>query len=151
MNDVKRAPELPTSIVFRLGTLGSVASERFAERIADLGLKVKHAGLMTALSLGAGASQQELAARLGVAPSLVVTLADQLEALGAVQRVRDPEDRRRQVLTLTDRGRQLLDECAAAAAELDAELTAGLTPAQRTAFHRTLGLLATGVGLPTGS
>ena len=56
MNDVTRVPELPASTVFRLGTLGSVASERFAERIAGFGLKVKHAGLMTAMSLGAAGS-----------------------------------------------------------------------------------------------
>jgi len=35
---------------------------------------------------------------MGVAPSLVVALADHLKELEAVQRVRDPADRRRQIL-----------------------------------------------------
>lgn len=39
---------------------------------------------------------------MGVVPSLVVTLADQLEGLGAIERVRDPDDRRRHRLGLTE-------------------------------------------------
>jgi Transcriptional regulators len=150
MNDVKKTTGLPATVVFRLGTLGALVSDRFAEKIEAYDLKPKHAGLMTALNLGAAASQQDLAAKLGVAPSLVVSLADQLEALGAVQRVRDPQDRRRQVLTLTEHGRELLDQCEAAARALDDELTATLTADQRAALHQALGVLAAQAGLPTG-
>ena len=147
---MKNVSGLPATIVFRLGTVGSVAGDLFAERIQAYDLKPKHAGLMTALSEGVAASQQELAARLGVAPSLVVSLADHLETLGAVRRVRDPGDRRRQVLTLTDHGRDLLEQCAAAASALDEELTAALAPEQRAALHDALGVLAAAYGLPTG-
>lgn len=151
MKDIKGAAGLPATIVFRLGTVGSVAGDRFAELIEAYGLKPKHAGLMAALSQGVAASQQELAARLGVAPSLVVSLADHLEILGAVRRVRDSDDRRRQVLTLTDHGRDLLEDCAAAARTLDEEFTAALTPDQRAALHHALGVLATAAGLPPGA
>ena len=147
MKDVRGLPE---TIMFRLGTVGSVAGELFAERIQAYDLKPKHAGLMTALSEGVAPSQQELAARLGVAPSLVVSLADHLETLGAVRRVRDPGDRRRQVLTLTDHGRALLEQCAAAASALDEEFTATLAPEQRVALHDALGVLAAAHGLPSG-
>jgi DNA-binding MarR family transcriptional regulator len=149
VQDVKNEIGLPTTVVFRLGTLGSIAADMFADKIESMGLKPKHAGLMTALQAGVAASQQELASRLGVAPSLVVMLADHLEGMGAIQRVRDPDDRRRQVLTLTDHGRQLLADCAAAARELDAELTAGLTASQLNGLQRGLAILAERVGLPT--
>ncbi|MFH8620935.1 MarR family winged helix-turn-helix transcriptional regulator [Streptomyces vietnamensis] len=141
MNDVKGAAALRATLVFNLGTLGALASDRFAARVEAIGLKPKHAGLLAALDAGSGASQQELATRLGVAPSLIVALADQLQELGAVERVRDPEDRRRQVLTLTTEGRLLLARCAEAAEEADAELTAGLSDVQRTALTRSLGAL----------
>jgi DNA-binding MarR family transcriptional regulator len=150
VSDVNREFGLPSTVAFRLGTVGAVVADRFADKIEKLDLKPKHAGLMTALAAGVPASQQELATRLGVAPSLVVTLADHLEALGAVQRVRDPGDRRRQVVSLTDHGRQLLAQCAASARDLDEELTAGLTPAQRKALRDALGVLAERAGLPTG-
>ncbi|MEV7181881.1 MarR family winged helix-turn-helix transcriptional regulator [Kitasatospora sp. NPDC093679] len=138
MSDVKGAAALRATIVFNLGTLGALASDRFADRVEELGLKPKHAGLLAALDAGSATSQQELATRLGVAPSLIVVLADQLQELGAVERVRDPEDRRRQVLTLTTEGRRLLARCAEAAEAADAELTAGLTEPQRTALTRSL-------------
>ncbi|MEU1230763.1 MarR family winged helix-turn-helix transcriptional regulator [Streptomyces sp. NPDC005828] len=138
MSDVKGAAALRATLVFNLGTLGALASDRFAARVETVGLKPKHAGLLAALDAGSGASQQELAARLGVAPSLIVVLADQLQALGAVERVRDPQDRRRQVLTLTAEGHRLLARCAEAAEEADAELTAGLGDAQRTALADAL-------------
>jgi DNA-binding MarR family transcriptional regulator len=83
-----------------------------------------------------------------VAPSLVVTLADHLEQIGAIERLRDPADRRRQVLTLTDAGRALLRACLAAARELDAGLTAGLSPADRATLSRILDQLAAEADLP---
>ncbi|WP_354637528.1 MarR family winged helix-turn-helix transcriptional regulator [Kitasatospora camelliae] len=150
MNDVKGSGGgLPQTLAFRLGTLGAVVGDRFAGRIESYDLKPKHVGLLTALDRGAAASQQELAARLGVAPSLVVSLADHLERLGAVERVRDPRDRRRQVLGLTDRGRCLLADCAAEARALDEELAAHLTAEQREVLRKALGILAAEAGLPT--
>ncbi|GAA3226326.1 MarR family winged helix-turn-helix transcriptional regulator [Actinocorallia longicatena] len=133
---------LPATVAFRLGTLGSRVAERYAERLRPFGLKPKHAGLLAVLSRGPAASQQDLAGELRVAPSLVVSLADELERLGAVERVRDPHDRRRQVLTLTDGGRALLASCTTAAAHLDAELLAPLTPDQRRALDEALALLS---------
>ncbi|MCU7827042.1 MarR family winged helix-turn-helix transcriptional regulator [Kitasatospora sp. DSM 101779] len=142
MSDVKGAAALRATLVYNLGTLGALASDRFADRVEELGLKPKHAGLLAALDAGPTASQQELATRLGVAPSLIVALADQLQELGAVERVRDPQDRRRQVLNLTPEGRRLLTRCTEAAEATDAELTAGFTEPQRAALThalRTLG------------
>ncbi|GAA2097214.1 hypothetical protein GCM10009759_27160 [Kitasatospora saccharophila] len=138
MSDVKGSAALRATLVFNLGTLGALAADRFAARVEELGLKPKHAGLLAALDAGSAASQQELAARLGVAPSLIVSLADQLQALGAVERLRDPDDRRRQVLTLTPEGRRLLSRCAEAAEAADAELAAGLDPDRRAALAEGL-------------
>ncbi|MGJ5754444.1 DNA-binding MarR family transcriptional regulator [Streptomyces puniciscabiei] len=142
------APGLASTVVFRLGTLGTVVTDRFTREIEGLDLKPKHVGLMAALSRAAVASQQELAARMGVAPSLMVSLADHLEGLGAVRRVRDPRDRRRQALTLTEEGRDLLDRCTSLARTLDEELVAGLTEEQRKALEEALRVLAHRAGLP---
>lgn len=136
------------SLTFRLGTLGAIITERFAQRIARLDLKPKHLGVLVGLQSGTPASQQELAKRMGVAPSLMVSLADHLESLEAVARVRDPRDRRRQVLTLTATGRDLLAEAGALTAELDRELTAGLTGTEAPVLRHALGKLASDAGIP---
>ncbi|MFB7476223.1 MarR family winged helix-turn-helix transcriptional regulator [Kitasatospora sp. NPDC056184] len=148
-DDVNRLP-LTSSLVFRLGTLGSLATARFSAAIESRGLKPKHVGLLAALSGGAASSQLELSRVMGVAPSLVVSLADQLEGMGALRRVRDPADRRRQTLVLTDSGHALLAECTALAQGLDAELAAALTPEEGEALRRALGVLAREAGLPGG-
>ncbi|MFE1320506.1 MarR family winged helix-turn-helix transcriptional regulator [Kitasatospora phosalacinea] len=144
VNDVKWVETL----TFRFGVLGALVADRYAQELAEHDLKPKHVGLLSVLDAGLGASQLEIAKLMRVAPSLVVSLADHLEAAGAVERLRDPADRRRQVLSLTDRGRDLLARCTARALALDAELTAGLTPAQRAALHAAFDRLAAAHGLP---
>lgn len=145
MSDVKGLSESPA---FRLGVLGAISAERFAEAVGPLGLKPKHVGLMLAVATGGASSQQGLAARMRVAPSLVVALVDHLVELGAVERVRDSGDRRRQVVSLTESGHDLLGRCAEAAASVDEELLAGLPPAQRTALASALEAMAVRYELP---
>lgn len=62
-------------------------------------------------------SQQVLATLMDLAPAQMVALIDEFEALGHVERSRDPADRRRTRVTITARGRKALasgDEVAAA-------------------------------------
>ncbi|NUR74424.1 MAG: MarR family transcriptional regulator [Hamadaea sp.] len=140
---------MPATVTFRLGTLGALVTERFTAKLADLDLKPKHVGVLTVLAGGPPTSQQELAGLMGVAPSLIVSLADHLESIGAIARTRDPGDRRRMVLTLTPPGRKLLAKCAGLARDLDAELTGSLSADQRDQLAGALGHLAAENGLPT--
>ena len=126
------------TVSFRLGLLGVAQDALYAARLSSLDLKPKHVALLSVLHSPGAASQMELAGLLRVAPSLIVLLADHLETRGAVQRVRDPADRRRQRLRLTDEGRRLLVEATAVAAVLDAEITADLPAADCAALHRIL-------------
>ncbi len=145
MNDVKR---LTDTAAFRLGTLGTLIADRFAERLAVLELKPKHAGLLAVLDAGLASSQLDVAKIMRVAPSFVVSLADHLEGMGALRRVRDPADRRRQALTLTDKGGKLLAEATVIARALDAEVLEGLTPQEAEVLGRALRRLAVANGLP---
>ncbi|MFD9335779.1 MarR family winged helix-turn-helix transcriptional regulator [Streptomyces sp. NPDC060028] len=138
-----------SSVVFRLGVLGAMATDLFAARIEARELKPKHVGLMVVLDAGRVSSQLEIASVMGVAPSLVVALADHLEKLDAIQRVRDPADRRRQVLTLTERGRELLAACGELAQSADAEFAADLTATESAVLTGLLDRLAARQGLPT--
>jgi len=134
----QRPDDLTSSLAFQLGVLGTTVSDLFAARIAPLGLKPKHAGLLALLANGDARSQAEAAETMGVAPSLLVSLADQLERLGAVTRERDPHDRRRQVLALTEEGTALLKSCSRIAADIDVSLTADLKSADVGALRRAL-------------
>ena len=130
---------MATSLTFLLGKLGGAASNRFAARLAALGIKPRHCAVLELAGPGKF-SQLELAERIGVTPSVVVDMLDELEALGAIRRVPQPEDRRRRFIELTPAGRELGQQAGRAAHAVDAELSRGLDPelaeALRTALTR---------------
>ena len=76
-------------------------------------------------------SQQALGRSLRIHASNLVALIDELEADGSLIRRRDPTDRRRYLLELTDDGVRRLAEAQRAAADAEAEMLAPLTPAER--------------------
>jgi DNA-binding MarR family transcriptional regulator len=145
------APEsVASSATFLLGKLAGITTARFAERIADFGLRPRHCGVLEWLG-AAPTTQLDLARALGVTPSVIVDMLDELEALDAVRRNRDPADRRRQIVELTPVGRALITKAAHAAHQVEAELLAHLAPARRADLLVTLRQLAEENGFPTGS
>jgi len=77
-----------------------------------------------------GLAQVELSRRIGIETASSTAVIDQLEKLGLIGRKRDPQDRRRIIVTLTPAGRTLekpLDDCAIA---VNLRARAGLTKAE---------------------
>jgi DNA-binding MarR family transcriptional regulator len=130
------------SSAFLAGKLGQWVRERFADRIAPLGIRPRHCGLLE-LAAAKPCTQLDLARALGVAPSVIVDMVDELEPLGAVRRRRDREDRRRQIVDVTDAGRTLIRKAVAASQAVDRELLEELPEDERAAFRAALRTLAT--------
>ncbi len=130
------------TVSYLLGKLGRHATGRFAARLAPLGLRPRHCGVLELLAPGPRA-QLDLADALGVTPAVVVDMLDELERLGAVRRVRDTADRRRHLIELTREGGRLRAQAISLARETDAELLATLDPAVATALRHALQGLAT--------
>jgi len=114
-----------------LAQLGAHAAFRFGERIAALGISPPHAGILRLIAATPSCNQQALAKRLGVVPSRMVMLIDELAEKGFVQRKRSLRDRRHSELALTKAGVQLLEKLGKIAAEHEADLCASLTAAER--------------------
>src|SRR4029079_5796966 len=89
---------------YLLARVGRTQSVRFAERVQSIGLRPKHFAVLNAISLADCASQQEIGDRMALDPSGLVGAIDELEKMGLVERRRDPADRRRYVLGLSDEG-----------------------------------------------
>lgn len=132
---------------FLLSKIGKVITERFAERIAPLGLRPKHCGLLATVKGLPPMSQQELGKALGLVPSAIVTSLDELKALHAIVRVEDPNDRRRYTIELTPQGETLLRKATESAVEIDREVMATLSKAERTALVRSLQRIAATLGV----
>jgi DNA-binding MarR family transcriptional regulator len=111
---------------YLLTKLGQVAFESFALKLEPLGLRPKHCGALALLDSVKQPSQQSLGLALGVVPSAVVGVLDDLEELGAISRTPDPDDRRKFRIELTATGRSLLRDATRFANEVDAELLAQL-------------------------
>jgi DNA-binding MarR family transcriptional regulator len=89
---------------YLLARVGRTQSVRFSERMRSLGLRPKHFAVLNAIALADGASQQEIGGHMGLDPSGLVGAIDELEGMGLVARRRDPADRRRYALALTEDG-----------------------------------------------
>ena len=73
----------------------------------------------------------DLGKLMNIAPSILVTLFNRLEADGYLSRQRDPVDRRRHVVNLNPAGDQQLERAAEAQRDAEDELLASLTDSQR--------------------
>jgi DNA-binding MarR family transcriptional regulator len=126
-----------TSPAFLLVQVGAHAAARFAERLEALELTPAHAGLLRLIAASSGASQQEVALKLGMFPSRMVGLVDELQERKLVEGRPNPQDRRTYSLQLTAGGKRILDAIGRLARDHQDTLLAALSPDERD----TLGLL----------
>ncbi|ATY10028.1 MarR family transcriptional regulator [Amycolatopsis sp. AA4] len=119
---------LSETAAFRLMVLGTDLANDFAEHLRETGLTPKHLGSLAMVEQGLARTQDDIARLMRVSPSLVVRLADQLQQRDLIERERDPANRRKHILTVTEKGHSLLAEMGSRAAAVDAELDARLGP-----------------------
>ena len=77
-------------------------------------------------------SQTDLAARLGMKKAATGTLIDGLEGKGLVERERSRDDRRRQLVSITESGRRLVGEVDRMGEKLGLGLRQGISREERT-------------------
>lgn len=141
----------PSGVALLLSQLGALSSARFAARLKGLGLTPAHMGVLRVVGQNPGLNQQEVAQRLGAAPSRVVKLVDELEERGLVTRTRSDQDRRNYLLHTNADAADTLAAARAAAAEHDAEITAALSPEEVEQLRDLLAKLSDGLGMPLGA
>jgi DNA-binding MarR family transcriptional regulator len=124
-------PARDDDIAYLLVQLGFHVARRFSERLAPLGLEPRQFGMLTRLAANEGKSQQAIGELIGLNPTRMVFLVDELEKQGLVERRRNLEDRRSYALHLTDQGRATLGEAQRVSTAHDREIGASLTGPQR--------------------
>ncbi len=149
-NPGEQHPEPRGGAAFLLAQLGTHAAARFAERTAGIGLTPPLAGLLRAIAHDPGCSQQQLATRLGLLPSKMVALLDELESRGLAERERSTADRRQYALRLTGAGHATVRRIAAVARTHERDLCRGLDDAERATLVDLLGRIAKDQGLTPG-
>jgi DNA-binding MarR family transcriptional regulator len=133
-----------------LAQVGAYAARRFGQRIAALGIAPPHAGILRIIASAPKCSQRQLAQQLGILPSRMVILIDELSDKGLVKRHRSIGDRRNYELTLTKRGGDTFEHLSRLAAEHEADLLAMLDSDERAALAKLCQKVADGHGLTAG-
>jgi DNA-binding MarR family transcriptional regulator len=122
------AAEFAGQLFFRLWR---ASHTRVAERLQTIGLTPALFGLLNLLGTREGAIQQELGQEMGIDPSTMVSLIDQLEDAGLAQRRTCPRDRRAREVAITAKGRKHLERGRRMAAEVEDEVLGGLSATDR--------------------
>jgi MarR family transcriptional regulator, temperature-dependent positive regulator of motility len=101
-----------------------------------LGMKLKAYATLSALRNGP-MPQQELCISMHLDPNNCVLLLNEMEAAGHVRRTRDPADRRRHIVEVTDEGLAAVARSDDALNEVEGQVLGNLTAEER-ATLRTL-------------
>ena len=138
----KLPKELVESTTFLLKRLGFAAKERSLAAYEELGLHPYHHAVLLVLDEGSRETQGAIADALGYDRGQLVGLLDELEEQGLVERRRDPNDRRRQSVSLTADGKKTLGRLRGIAGRIEDDFLAPLDDKERAALHALLLRLA---------
>ena len=106
--------------------------------LADTGLTVRDLGVLRVIASGEAQSQQEAAAVLGVDRTSMVALLDALERQGIIARRPSEQDRRRNIIVLSDHGRKVFRQAENRRSETEREFTASLGDAGAAGLRQAL-------------
>jgi len=139
-----------TVTAFLLTQIGALVSLEFGERIAKFNLVPQHAGIVRMLRMAPGLSQRALADRMGMLPSRLVALVDELEEKGFVERRQDRDDRRTHALHLTETGAEVAQTISRVGMEVDTEVCTALSAEEKAQLTGYLARIADQQGLAPG-
>jgi DNA-binding MarR family transcriptional regulator len=123
--------DLAADPAFLMARARAVTSGAANERLAPLNLKVRSLSVLWLVCQDLAPSQRELSDFLGLDPSQVVSLIDDLQGRGLVERRSDERDRRSRIIVATPAGRRLLRRALPAARAAGDASFANLTDAER--------------------
>ncbi|MEV3959834.1 MarR family transcriptional regulator [Nocardia sp. NPDC050193] len=123
-----RLRSLPTRLINQTALLAARATE---QALADTGSRRYHYAVLTTLREAGAASQAELGRRTRIDRSDMVAVLNDLVARGFAARDADPQDRRRNIVTLTEAGSAHLDDLDRRLDRAQDELLAALSAVER--------------------
>ena len=136
------ARELADNTGYLLASLGAACKAQVLARAEEQGFELYDYTILALLGEGARATQATIAETMMIDPSRLVALLDSLEQRGLIARQRDPDDRRRHVVSITGAGQGELVKLRGWTNQVCDEFFAPLTALERATLHRSLVTLA---------
>jgi DNA-binding MarR family transcriptional regulator len=104
---------------------------RTAQALGSIGLTPTVFAVLNVLGAREGTIQQQLSTDMGIDPSAMVKLINELEEAGLAERRRRRNDRRAWEVKITPQGRHTLQQARRLASDVEDEILGGLTAAER--------------------
>ena len=141
--DIERRPaclpeELRANTLFLLARLGFAIKARVMQEFEEAGFSHYEYSVLAILGEGACEAQATIADLLAVDRSQLVGILDQLEKRGLVERMRDPNDRRRHTVSLTADGKRQFGKLKTIVRKVDASVFEPLDEQGRKALQAAL-------------
>lgn len=121
-----------------VGRLARATGARMRRDLEGAGISRREYAVLDRLAASGPIPQQQLGQDLHIHSSNLVAVLDELEARGLVRRPRDPDDRRRYRLELSDKGDKALNAARSAAAEIERTMLEPLGAQERRQLRELL-------------
>ncbi|MFD9392445.1 MarR family winged helix-turn-helix transcriptional regulator [Streptomyces sp. NPDC060000] len=121
-----------------LGRAAARGRALVADALSAEGLRMWHHVVLSAVRDLAPVAQADLGRSVGLDPKDLVGVLNDLQSAGLAVREPDPNDRRKNAVSLTEEGRRLLRRCEEAARGANDALLAPLSAAEREHFMSML-------------
>jgi len=135
-------PALTSRSGFLLSMVGRISRNLTERALADLSIKPHHYGILAILDAEGPAPQHSVGEQLRIDKSSMTVFVDHLEALGLVERRRNPSNRRAYELTLTDAGRATFARAGSLIEAVEEAVLSGLGAPERSQLHGLLSRLS---------
>lgn len=127
--------ELVSSPMFVLARLGYSLKMQAIAEFDETGFSPYHYSVLALLDEGSRETQATIADALNLDRSQLVGLLDTLEERGLVERRRDPNDRRRHLVSMTPAGRRQLGSFRKLVKRVEEDVLAPLDDEEREVLH----------------
>jgi DNA-binding MarR family transcriptional regulator len=120
--------EFAGQLLFRLWRASHTQT---AAALQSIGLTPALFAVLNYLRSHEDAIQQQIGSAMGIDPSTMVSLLDQLERAGLAKRRPHPQDRRAREVLITPKGRRTLERARGLAEQVEGDVLQGLSPVER--------------------
>jgi DNA-binding MarR family transcriptional regulator len=123
---------------YLIGRLDRIVRRAFDELLREFELTALPYTALTVLAARPGLSNAQLARRSFMTPQGMNQVVESLEAKGMVRRLPSPYNRRVRCIELTDRGRWVVEQCAARVEAFEQSLLDALDPDEQVQLNHLL-------------
>lgn len=123
---------------FITGKVAQLFELDFAEKLKPYGINVKQYGVLIKIDETPNLSQKEIADELKIDRTTMVSFVDHLEALKYLTRTKNAQDRRSYCLTITEQGKQVVENCWDSLKESQIKIISSLSDEEAKLFNQLL-------------